>query len=194
MKGFPSRFTAGDTFQFDVDETCDAYGNRISSLDGWALTFHLRGNVAGASVDLTSTADGAGGWTFAMSNANSLKFAGLKEMFWTAKATKGSDVRTVASGSSQVLKDLGGVSAVPYDGASQAEKDLLAVQATMRAMVSGGAVAKYSIQGRSVEKMSMTDLLALESKLKVEVSREKQAAASARGERPRNSMFVRFTR
>lgn len=190
MQGFPARFTAGDSFSFDLPAQKDNFGNEISSANGWDLSYYLRGNVSGATVDLAGSQAPGGGWTFAMTSANSAKFT-TDTCYWSLKATKGSEKRTIAQGTSKVSVDLAAGSA-PYNGASQAEKDLLAVQAAMRSLVSGGAVQRYSVSGRSVDKMTMADLLALETKLKTEVAREKQAAASARGERLRNSTYVRF--
>lgn len=194
MKGFPSKFTAGDSFSFDVASTCDTYGNTISSDDGWTLSIHLRANVAGATVDIEGVPDDVGGWTFEFPASESEKFEGAARVAWSLRATKDDEARTISKGVSDVLKDIAAVATVPFDERTQAEKDLDAVRAAMRAMISGGAVAKYSVAGRSVEKMSMADLLSLETKLKTEVAREKQAAAKARGERPRTNMFVRFGR
>lgn len=192
MQGLPSKFTAGDSFSWNHAATTDYLGTNIRSDDGWSLVYNFRGNKSGATLELTGVADGSGGWDFTMSADDSELFADLSLVYWGAKASKSTDRRTLASGSVAVEVDLSAVSSVPYDGSSQAEKDLLAVRAAMRAMISGGAVQDYSVAGRSVRKMQMSDLILLESKLKVEVQREKQAASVARGDTPKSSLYVRF--
>jgi hypothetical protein len=53
-------------------------------------------------------------------------------------------------------------------------------------------VAEYTIGSRRLKKMEMADLLALESKLKVEVKREQAAAMVANGLGNPHNLFVRF--
>jgi hypothetical protein len=72
------------------------------------------------------------------------------------------------------------------------QQDLAAVQAAIRAMVSGGAVAEYTIGTRRLKKMELTDLLQLEGKLKAEVKREQAAALMANGLGNPFNLFVRF--
>jgi hypothetical protein len=66
------------------------------------------------------------------------------------------------------------------------------VQAAIRSIISGGAVAEYTIGSRRLKKMEMADLLALESKLKAEVKREQAAAMVANGLGNPHNLFVRF--
>ena len=59
-------------------------------------------------------------------------------------------------------------------------------------MISGGAVAEYSIGTRRLKKMEMADLLQLEGKLKAEVKREQMADLIANGLGNPHNLFVRF--
>jgi hypothetical protein len=59
-------------------------------------------------------------------------------------------------------------------------------------MISGGAVAEYTIGSRRLKKMEMTDLLALESTLKASVKREQAAQLMANGLGNPHNLFVRF--
>jgi hypothetical protein len=66
------------------------------------------------------------------------------------------------------------------------------VQAAIRSMISGGAVAEYTIGSRRLKKMEMADLITLESKLKAEVKREQAASMAANGLGNPHNLFVRF--
>jgi hypothetical protein len=78
------------------------------------------------------------------------------------------------------------------DGRTQAETDLAAVQTAIRSIVSGGGVKSYSIAGRNLQKYELADLIALESKLKAEVQRERAADLIANGKGNPHNLFVRF--
>ena len=78
------------------------------------------------------------------------------------------------------------------DGRSQAQKDLDAVQAAIRTIVAGGVVRQYTIGNRSLSKYDLTDLLALETKLKADVNREQKAQLIANGLGNPFNLFVRF--
>ena len=100
---------------------------------------------------------------------------------------------TIGAGQLEVLPGLdytGQPSA--FDGRSQAQQDLDAVQAAIRAIVSGGVVKEYTIGNRSLKKYDMKDLLELESKLKAEVKREQMADLIANGLGNPHNLFVRF--
>jgi hypothetical protein len=79
-----------------------------------------------------------------------------------------------------------------FDGRSQAEIDLDAVKAAIRAIVSGGVVQEYRIGTRNLKKYDLVDLIQLESKLKAEVKREQAASLQAQGLGNPHNLFVRF--
>ena len=82
--------------------------------------------------------------------------------------------------------------AAAYDGRTQAERDLDAVNAAISARTSGGLVAEYSVAGRSLKREPMAALLALRSALMMRVRNEQTAASIAAGlGNPRN-LHVRF--
>ena len=186
----PSQIRAGDTIQWRDDAGVDNLANAISSSD-YTLTYYLRTNTASEGATVVGTAYGTG-WAFAIAAGTSTGFdAG--QWFWQAVATKTGSTVTLGAGQLSVLAALnytGTPGAV--DGRTQAQQDLAAVQAAIRAMVSGGAVAEYSIGSRSLKKMATTDLLQLESKLKAEVKREQAAALIANGLGNPFNLFVRF--
>jgi hypothetical protein len=186
----PSQIRAGDTIQWRDVEGVDNLGNAISSAD-YVLTYYLRTNTASEGATVVGNANGTG-WEFTIAAATSTGFdAGA--WYWQAVATKAGSTVTMGSGQLTVLRSLsytGTPGAV--DGRSQAQQDLDAVQAAIRALVSGGAVQQYSIGSRSLTKMQLEDLMTLESKLKADVKREQMAELMANGLGNPHNLFVRF--
>lgn len=171
--------------------TTDTLGNELSSAT-WLLTYYLRFNAASEGATVVGSARNDGGWDFTVSAATSAGFdAGT--WYWQALATSGSDKLTLGAGTLTVKASLSYTgTASAFDGRTQTEKDLDAVQAAIRSIISGGAVQQYSIGSRSVSKMRLEDLLMLESKLKAEVNRERAAEKVAAGLGNPGTMFVRF--
>lgn len=186
----PSSLRAGDTIQWRDAPGVDNLGNAINS-GSWSLSYYLRTNTASEGATVVGTAYGTG-WEFTIAAGTSTAFdAG--QWFWQAVATKTGSTVTMGSGQLTVLRSLS-YSGTPgaVDGRSQAQQDLDAVQAAIRAMISGGAVAEYSIGTRRLKKMEMADLLQLEGKLKAEVKREQMADLIANGLGNPHNLFVRF--
>ena len=186
----PSEIRAGDTIQWRDVAGVDNLGNEVSSSD-YTLTYYLRFNAASEGATVVGTAYGTG-WEFSIAAATSAGFdAGT--WYWQAVATKTGSTITLGSGQSTVLAALS-YSGTPaaLDGRSQAQKDLDAVQAAIRAIVAGGVVKEYTIGNRSLKKYDLTDLLALETKLKADVNREQKAQLIANGLGNPFNLFVRF--
>jgi hypothetical protein len=185
----PAQIRAGDTVKWRVDASRDSFGNAVSSAN-WSLSYYIRSNTAGEGVTVTGTAYGAG-WEFTLSATDSATLdAG--DYYWQSIATYGSEKLTLGAGQLQVLAALN-YSGTPgaYDGRTQAQIDLDAVQAAIRAIISGQA-KQYSIGGRSFTKLDLADLMQRESTLKAEVKREQKAALIANGLGNPHNLFVRF--
>jgi hypothetical protein len=186
----PSEIRAGDTIQWRDVAGVDNLGNEVSSSD-YTLTYYLRFNAASEGATVVGTAYGTG-WQFSIAAATSVNFdAGT--WYWQAVATKTGSTITLGSGQSTVLAALS-YSGTPaaLDGRSQAQKDLDAVQAAIRTIVAGGVAKEYTIGNRSLKKYDLTDLLALETKLKADVNREQKAQLIANGLGNPFNLFVRF--
>ncbi len=193
----PAQIRAGDTVTWRDEAARDNLGNVIDG-SNHGLTYYLRTNhnhqgATVAGVTVAGTPSGTG-WTFTIAKTTTDGFV-ADTWYWqaVATATVGGAVTTIGAGQLTVLPGLdyaGQPSA--FDGRSQAQKDLDAVQAAMRAIVSGGAVAEYSIGSRRLKKMEMADLIQLESKLKAEVKREQAATMVANGLGSPHNLFVRF--
>jgi hypothetical protein len=168
----------------------DNVGNAIDS-GSWTLTYYLRTNTASEGATVVGVADGQG-WAFTLAAATSAGFdAG--QWFWQAVATSGSEKVTLSAGQLEVLAALE-YTGTPgaFDGRSQAQQDLDAVQAAIRAIVAGGVAKEYTIGNRSLKKYDLADLLQLEGKLKAEVKREQMADLIANGLGNPHNLFVRF--
>lgn len=188
----PATIRRGDTVKWRDDAGRDNLGNPISSGAGWALTYYIRFNRNNHGATAVGTAYGQG-WEFTLSSATTDGFHADDTGYWQAVATKAGEKITLGAGQFQVDENLyytGTPAAV--DDRSQSQKDLDAVQAAIRSMISGGAVAEYSIGSRRLKKMEMSDLLALESSLKAAVKREQAAQLHANGLGNPHNLFVRF--
>lgn len=175
--------------KWTADPATDNLGNEITS-GNWTLTYYLRTNAASEGATVVGTADGAG-WTFTLAAATSAGFD-TGQWYWQAIATSGSEKLTVGAGQLDVLAALS-YAGTPgaFDGRSQAQQDLDAVQAAIRAIVSAGA-KQYTIGSRSFTKLDLGELMERESKLKAEVKREQMADLIANGLGNPHNLFVRF--
>jgi hypothetical protein len=195
----PSKIRAGDTVVWADLPTVDTFG---APVDGstHGLTYFLRTNhnhqgATVAGVTVVGTPQG-GGWTFTISSTTSAGFV-ADTWYWQAIATAnaGGAKATLGSGSLVVEPSLS-YTGQPgaFDGRSQAQKDLEAVQGAIRSLMSGGAVQEYRIGTRSLKRYELADLLTLESKLKADVARENKAAMIANGLGNPHNLYVRFGR
>ena len=185
----PATIRAGDTVRWRDEASTDNLGNPIDS-GTWTLTYYLRTNTASEGATVVGAASGTG-WDFVLAAATSAGFdAG--QWYWQAIATSGSDKVTLGAGQLQVLAALN-YTGTPgaFDGRSQAQIDLDAVQVAIRTIVSGGA-KQYSIGSRSFTKLDLSELMERESKLKAEVKREQMADLIANGLGNPHNLFVRF--
>jgi len=187
----PAQIRAGDTVKWRDDASADVFGNAISSQTGWTLTYYMRTDKTHEGATVVGTAYGLG-WEFLIAQATSAAFdAG--QWYWQAEATKSGEHITIGAGQLEVLAGLSYAGQpAAFDGRTQAQKDLDAVQAAIRSMISGGAVAEYTIGSRRLKKMELADLLALESNLKASVKREQAAQLQANGLGNPHNLFVRF--
>ena len=189
----PSLIRAGDTIRWIEPATVDSLGQPVAS-SAYTATVYLRFNAASEALTIAGTARNDGGWQFEItSNASTGMDAG--RWYYQARAELAGVVITLATVSVTVERSLAYTGAAgAFDGRSQAQKDLEAVQAAIRAMVSGGAVAEYTIGTRRLKKLPLTELIMLENKLKGDVVREERAESIANGLGDPRKLLVRFRR
>ena len=186
----PAEIRAGDTVKWRDAASRDNLGNIIDSAS-WTLTYYLRTNTASEGATVVGTAYGSG-WELSIMAATTALFdAG--HWYWQAIATQGTDKVTLGAGQLDVLPALSYAGAPgAFDGRTQAHKDLDAVDAAIRAIVSGGVVQEYTIGNRRLKKYDLAELQVLRSRLIAEVKREQAAASMAQGLGNPHNLFVRF--
>jgi hypothetical protein len=188
----PSKIRAGDTVVWKDEPSVDVFGAPIDSVTH-TLTYYLRTNTASEGATVVGVAEGSG-WKVTLPADTTANFdAGVWYFQAVVTAVAGGDKTTLGSGQFEVLPSLS-YAGTPgaFDGRSQAQKDLEACQAAIRALMSGGAVQEYRIGTRSLKRYDLAELLALESRLKAEVAREQKAAMIANGLGNPHNLFVRF--
>lgn len=188
----PATIRAGTTVGWVEPPTVDLDGNAATSAS-WTLISYLRTNTNHEGATVTGTARADGGWNMAITATTSSGFdAGT--WYWETRITSGATVLTIGSGTTQVLPGLNYTGQpAAFNGQSQAEQDLVAVQAAIRSIVSKGA-KQYSIGSRSFTSIDLGQLMEREARLKAIVARERAAEKVAAGLGDPRSLFVRFGR
>ncbi len=187
----PAAIRAGDTIQWIEPAATDLDGNAATSAT-WTLTTYLRMHVNHEGATVVGTARSDGGWNNAISASTSTGFdAGT--WYWQSRITKNTTVITIGEGTLTVSPSLyyTGQPAA-FDGRSQAEKDLEAVQTAIRNLISKEA-KQYTIGSRSYTAQDLTQLMQRESQLKAIVARERAAEKIAAGLGDPRNVFVRFS-
>jgi hypothetical protein len=184
----PNEITASDQVSWYDEPFKDNIGQEISP-PNWTLKYALRGAV---TVDKTATVvDGM--WKTTLSAADTADITTEKTIYWQAYAVDGDDNKvTLGSGQIKVIPSYVDIASSSFDGRTQAQKDLDAVQSAIRAMISGGAVAEYTIGNRSVKKMALSDLYIMEKRLKYDVAQEKRSETIKKGLGDPRNLYVRF--
>lgn len=153
-----------------------------------SLSYSIRGATA---LDLTAVADGSDFLTTIDETQSQSLTPGIN--FFQCYATSNGKRQIVGAGQITVVANLATVTTA-YDGRSQTQKMLDAVNAAILAIAEGGAVQSYSIKGRSLSKMPISELLTLRDRLKVQLVREKAAESVAMGFGDPRRLYVRFGR
>lgn len=155
---FPSRITIGDYAQW-TDNPVTQDGQVLTSAT-YTLTYAVRGATV---LNLTGTPLGNGWQTVITVQQSTTLTTG--QYYWQSYLTAGAVRFTVGQGQTVVVPNYSSATA-GFDGRTQLEKDIDAVDAAIRAMVAGGAVQEYTIGSRSLKKMTIADLITLRSQLK----------------------------
>jgi hypothetical protein len=188
----PPIIVQGDSVTWRDVPTQDNLGNPITS-PSWTLTWYFAGHGHGLTVVSTAY---AGGWETSLTSVQTAALVvtttSQHAYSWQATASLGSTKHTIGTGVLSIQQNIATANN-NYDGRSQAEIDLAAVQAEIRARIAGGMTVEYSIGTRRLRKEAMSALLELESRLKMIVSKERQAQSIANGLGDPRNTFVRFT-
>jgi len=191
--GIPSSITAGVDVVWIDAATTDIFGNDVTNVTH-NLTYYFRLNTAGEGASATGVAY-ENGWKVTLPAATSAAMDASPNWYFQAllTAVSGGAVTEYSRGQIEVQASLA-YSGTPgaFDGRTQSQKDLDAVQAAIRSLMTGGATQEYRIGNRSLKRYDLTELLALESRLKAVVARENKAKLIASGLGDPNNLYVRF--
>jgi len=185
----PAEIVAGTTVTW-IERPASVNDTPAQS-DIWTLQVSFRTNVSGEGATAAGSARSDGGWDVSLS-ASTTETWTSGTWYWEKRITSGAVVVVIGSGTTEVLPSLtftGDPTA--FDGRSQAEQDLDAVQAAIRAIISKGA-KQYSIGNRSYTANDLNVLMQRESQLKAIVARERAAEKIAQGLGDPRNVFVRF--
>ena len=188
---FPNSFRAGDYVQWRLPSTTDNFNDPISSPD-WSVTYYFRTNAEFEGASTTSSAY-LDGFQFTLASNVTEGFEAGKWFYQAVADKSGAEKQTIATGSFQVLPSLtfSGSNPEAIDGRTQLQKDFEAVEAAIRAIVSGGVVKKYKIGNRDVEKYELAELIMLRDKYKSMLVREQKAEMIANGLGNPHNLYVR---
>lgn len=181
----PGTLAAGDSCTWQDASARDNLDNALTS-DAWTLHYYLRG---AQSLDLTSTANGPGWSTSITAEQSAALTPGV--FYWQAVATNASQRITLGTGQITITPNLSSAAA-GYDGRSQSQIALDAINAEIQARLTGGMAEEYTIGNRSLKKTPMKDLIAMQSRYKSIVARERQASQIAQGLGNPRALYVRF--
>lgn len=194
MAILPSITSGVDAVWVDA-ETVDVFGDAVTSTTH-SLVYYFRLNTQSEGVTATSVAYNSG-WKTTLTAAVSGSMLADPNWFFQAVLTKTSDstVQEYSRGQIEVRPSLA-YTGTPgaFDGRTQAQKDLDAVKAAIRSIVSGGAVSEYKIGSRNLKRYDLSELLELESRLKSIVAKENKAKLIASGLGDPHNLYVRFNR
>lgn len=191
----PPSITSGVDAVWTDAETVDVFGEAVTSTTH-TLVYYFRLNTAGEGVTATGVAYNSG-WKITLPASDTSGMDASTDWYFQAVLTKTSDstVSEYSRGQIEVKPSLS-YSGTPaaFDGRTQAQKDLDAVQAAIRSLISGGAVAEYRIGNRNLKRYDLSELIALESRLKSVVAKENKAKLIASGLGDPHNLYVRFNR
>jgi hypothetical protein len=170
LDAIPSQLRAGDTWKW-----CTSSAD-YSAADGWALTTAFRG---ANSLDVEGVADG-GGWISTAAAEDTAELTAGRYS-WISRASKDGEAYTVGSGTLDVLPDLE-AAAEPYDGRSDAEKQLAAAETCLTALLSKQH-ASVSFADQSFTLQDIEKLKRVRDQLREQVAAEKRAANGGKGRR-----------
>jgi hypothetical protein len=177
-----SRFTVGDTLSL----TTNLSGYPAS--EGWTLKHRLVPRAGSATpIEITSTPDGDA-HVAAVTAAETAEWVAGTYSFTSYVENGDGEVFTVESGQVELLPDPR--VATTLDTRTDAQTALDNIRAVLRGVATKN-VLRYEINGRSLQHYEIRDLIALESKLAIDVAREQNAAGLAAGLKSRRQVFVR---
>lgn len=159
LNQFPGQIKAGVSLKVVV-ETPDFLA------PAWSVSVAMRGAT---KVDLSATSEGQTHTIAATAGATSGWGAGLYAV--TVRATNGEDVVEIEAGQVEVLADVASHDA-GHDARGHAQRVLAAIEATIEGRASKDQ-SGYTINGRTLQRTPIADLLLLRETYRKEVAKAK---------------------
>lgn len=181
LKTPPSVFTAGDTFSVTrehPDYAASASWSAKLTISSATTKYTITGTASGDAHLLLATAATTQSWI-------------ADNYQWQETLTKAGERVTTASGRITIAANLEGA-AGGLDVRSPAKKCLDAVEVALATYGKKAYTQEYEIAGRRAKFSNPVEFMNFRARLRAEVAAEEQAAAIARGESPKNKIYVRF--
>lgn len=171
MATIENLITAGDTLAFTTSVP------DYPATDGWTLKYRLAPRAAGTAIDIVASASGAD-YVVQVAASTTVNWA-TGFYTWTAFVESGAERYTVDRGQLEI-RPASSTLAAGTDGRTHARTVLDAIEAVIenRATVDQES---YAINGRSLKRMPISDLLKLRQIYRAEVAGEEAAAKLAAG-------------
>ncbi len=177
----PDAFTAGDTVQW-LRAVSD-----YPPEDEWVLTYAFVSAVDFFTV--TGTDNGDGRHLLVIDAATSAGIAPATYS-WSGSVSQGAERFTVGKGTTEVARDLLAAQA-PVDGRTHARKVLDSIEAVLEGTATTDQ-ASYAIDGVSISRMPIPDLLTLRDRYRVDVARQEAADRLRKGLGHPGNVLVRM--
>ena len=183
-EGEPLKIVVGDFIQWKKSSLAETYPPAL-----YSATYVARITAGGASeIQITAT-ETSSYYLFTVSSATSAAFVpGFYHWQLEVTQTSSSNRIVVERGDFELVQDLDNNGADPR---SHAEIMLGKIESLLQGRADKD-VSSYSIQGRSIAKMSIVDLLQWRDYYRKEVLKERRDNAIALGKPTKTTMKVRF--
>lgn len=162
----PTELRAGDLWEWRREDLTSDY-----PATSWTLTYRFK-NAAGG-FEVTAATDGD---AFAASVAAATSAAIVAGVYaWQARASNGTDIFTVETGTLKVLPNLfAGTATDASDQRTHARRTLEAIEAVIEGRATTDQQA-YAIGNRSLTRIPLPELLVFRDRYRMAVAREDQA-------------------
>jgi hypothetical protein len=177
----PKSFVAGEAVSWRCYEASYLANN------GWVLTYNFRSTLADSAVDLVSIADNEHHVVTLLSETTKDYKSGSYS--WQCAAKKDEELHIVRQGMLEIKPNLSALTT--FDGRSHVKKMLDALEATLLGKASLDQLS-YSISGRSLLRLSPSELLKWRDVYRAEYNRELQQEKIAQNLGVGNLIKVRF--
>lgn len=178
-EGEPVILVAGTTWTWTRSDLGADYPN-----DTWTLTYAVKAHGTGAAFTITASNSGTDYLVEVASAITAGKSAGQYD--WAAFVSSAAGRVRVGAGRFRIEVDLVAATA---DQRSHAEKMLAAIESVLEGRATKDVEA-YTIEGRSVTRMKVDELLRFRDRYKTEVYAERRAAL---GQSARRRTLVSFS-